>query len=148
MEPINTVDAQSHAQGKFANRSLARTVAFQSLYQNDLNPGVLEEFTTGFFEQELPDHAPLLKFARSLVFGTVEKCGEIDAILTSVAQNWSISRMTATDRSILRLATYEILFMDTPKPVVINEAIELAKKFGSKDSAGFVNGILDRVNSL
>ncbi len=148
MEPINTVDTQSHTQGKFANRSLARTVAFQSLYQNDLNPGVLEEFTTEFFEQELPDHAPLLKFARSLVFGTAEKCGEIDAVLTSVTQNWSISRMTATDRSILRLATYEILFMDTPKPVVINEAVELAKKFGSKDSAAFVNGILDKVNKV
>ncbi len=141
MESINTVDTQ----GKFANRSLARTVAFQSLYQNDLNPGDLEAFTESFFEQELPDHAPLLKFARSLVFGSVEKCGEIDTILAGVAQNWSLSRMAPTDRNILRIAAYEILFMDTPKPVVINEAVELAKKFGSKESAAFVNGILDKV---
>ena len=142
MESINTVDTQS----KFANRSLARTVAFQSLYQNDLNPGNLDEFTESFFAQELPDHVPLLRFARSLVFGTVEKCGEIDTILAGVAQNWSLSRMTPTDRNILRLATYEILYMGTPKPVVINEAVELAKKFGSKESAAFVNGILDKVN--
>ncbi len=148
MESINTVDTQSQTRGKFANRSLARTVAFQTLYQNDLNPGDLEEFAEAFFEQELPLHEPLLRFARSLVFGTVEKTSEIDAVLSQVAQNWSLSRMTATDRSILRLAAYEILFMDTPKPVVINEAVELAKKFGSKESAAFVNGVLDKVNSL
>ena len=70
---------------------------------------------------------------------------EIDEQLTALARNWTLARMSPTDRSILRLATSEILYTDTPKPIAINEAIELAKKFGTKDSPAFVNGILDRI---
>lgn len=136
---------EDYPKGKFANRSLARTVAFQILYQDDLNPGSLEQFAESFLKKELPDHEALLRFTRSLVQGTDEKRKEIDDALTTATQNWSLSRMNATDRSILRLATYEIMFMDTPKPVIINEAIELAKKFGTNDSASFVNGVLDKI---
>lgn len=143
MESINTPEDRSR--GKFASRTLARTVSFQALYQEDMNPGSLDEFTESFFKQELPDHEAILRFARSLVFGTVEKREEIDRILTGLAEHWSLSRMNATDRSVLRMAVYEILFTETPKPVVINEAVELARKFGTKDSAAFVNGILDKV---
>jgi len=142
-ESINS--PEDYPKGKFANRSLARTVAFQILYQDDLNPGSREQFAESFLEQELPDHEPLLRFARTLVNGTTDKMQEIDAVLSEVAQHWTLSRMTATDRNILRLATYEILFMKTPKPVVIDEAVELAKKFGTNESAAFVNGILDKV---
>ncbi|MDR2706278.1 MAG: transcription antitermination factor NusB [Planctomycetaceae bacterium] len=143
METINLL--QHRPKGKYANRRLARTVAFQMLYQDDLNPGSREEFTETFLEQELPNYEPLMRFARTLVNGTAEKKEQIDTLLTKIAQHWSLSRMNVTDRSILRLAVYEILFMDTPKPVVISEAVELAKKFGTDQSASFINGILDKV---
>jgi N utilization substance protein B len=141
-----TINApEDYPQGTYANRRMARTVAFQLLYQDDLNPGSREQFAENFLKQELPNYEPLLRFARTLVNGTTEKREQLDAILTDLVQHWSISRMTATDRNILRLATYEILFIKTPKPVVIDEAVELAKKFGTDDSAAFVNGILDKI---
>jgi N utilization substance protein B len=93
----------------------------------------------------LPRHEPLLKFAKLLLKNTVEHREAIDRQLTELSQNWTLARMSPTDRSILRLAMSEILYTDTPKPIAINEALELAKKFGTKDSAAFVNGILDRV---
>lgn len=144
-ETINS--PEDYPKGKFANRSMARRVAFQVLYQDDLNPGSREQFGDSFLEHELPNHDALLDFARTLVHGTEAEKAKIDATLTALAQNWSLSRMNATDRSILRLAAYEIIFMETPKPVVINEAVELAKTFGTGDSASFVNGILDKVTS-
>ena len=69
----------------------------------------------------------------------------IDEALGNTAENWRLERMAATDRSIMRLATYEILFTDTPPRVAVNEAIELAKRFGTGNSAQFVNGVLDRL---
>ncbi|MDR1268421.1 MAG: transcription antitermination factor NusB [Planctomycetaceae bacterium] len=143
METINL--SEDRSKGKYTNRSLARTVAFQMLYQDDLNPGSREQFTESFLKQELPNYEPLLRFARTLVNGTAEKKEQIDTLLADLARHWSLSRMNVTDRSILRIAVYEILFMDTPKPIVINEAVELAKKFGTEQSASFVNGILDKV---
>jgi N utilization substance protein B len=143
METINLL--KDRPQGKYANRRLARTIAFQMLYQDELNPGSHEQFTETFLEQELPNYEPLIRFARTLVNGTVEKKEQIDILLTNIVQHWSLSRMNVIDRSILRIAVYEILFMDTPKPVVINEAVELAKKFGTDQSASFINGILDKV---
>jgi N utilization substance protein B len=76
---------------------------------------------------------------------TSEHREAIDKQLSALSQNWTLARMSPTDRSILRLATAEVLYTDTPKPIVINEALELAKKFGTKDSVAFVNAILDRV---
>jgi N utilization substance protein B len=143
MEPINS--PKYRPKGKYANRRLARTVAFQILYQNELNPGSDEQFTETFLEQELPHYEPLLRFARTLINGTIDKKEQIDILLTNTVQHWSLSRMNVTDRSILRIAVYEMLFMDTPKPVVIDEAVELAKKFGADQSASFINGILDKV---
>ncbi|MDR2754986.1 MAG: transcription antitermination factor NusB [Planctomycetaceae bacterium] len=143
METINL--PQDRSQGKYTNRSLARTVAFQMLYQEDLNPGSREQFIESFLQQELPDYEPLMRFARTLINGTAQKKEQIDTILTDIIQHWSLSRINVTERSILRIAVYEILFMDTPKPVVINEAIELAKKFGTEQSASFVNGILNKL---
>jgi N utilization substance protein B len=143
METINL--PKDRSKGKYTHRNLARTVAFQILYQEDLNPGSLEQFTEMFLKQELPDHKPLIHFARTLVNGTAEKKEQIDTILTNVVQHWSLSRINVIDRNILRIAVYEILFMDTPKVIVISEAIELAKKFGTKQSASFVNGILNNI---
>jgi N utilization substance protein B len=126
-----------------SRRSRAREVAFQVLYQDDLNPGHSLRASDEFLQKRLHRDTELVEFARSLVSGTRRNRPELDAMLVSRADNWSLERMAATDRNILRLAAYEILFTETPGKVVINEAVELAKRFGSKQSAQFVNGILD-----
>ena len=131
--------------GKFANRSMVRTVVFQIVYQDDLNPGSLDAFSDSYIAQELPRHEPLRQFAKRLLDNTVAHREEIDSHLSALSRNWTLARMSPIDRSILRLATSEILYTDAPKPIAINEAIELAKKFGTKDSPAFVNGILDQV---
>ena len=84
-------------------------------------------------------------FAKSLVCGTVRCQPELDALLVAHAQNWRISRMAAVDRNVLRLACYELTRTDTPASVILDEAIELARRFGSDRSPGFVNGVLDAV---
>ncbi len=83
-------------------------------------------------------------FAQELVKGTLDNQQKIDDMITAQADNWRLERMPAVDRNVLRLAIYEMLFeTDTPKLVVVDEAIELAKKFGSEQSSRFVNGLLD-----
>lgn len=128
-----------------ARRSRAREVALQLLYETDRNPHVLAELDRRFVEQRLRG-VDLRQFAADLVAGVLAKQEQLDRAIEEVAQNWSLSRMTPIDRSILRLASYEILFRDdTPPKVAIDEAIELAKRFGTADSPRFVNGILDRI---
>jgi len=143
LKRVNT--AEDYPAGKFANRTMVRTVVFQILYQEELNPGSLETLSESFIARELPRHEPLLKFAKQLLAKTLEHREAIDEQLSALSQNWTLARMSPTDRSLLRLAASEILYTDTPKPIVINEAVELAKKFGTKDSPAFVNGILDQV---
>ena len=125
-------------------RSIARQLAFQVIYQDDLNP---------------PDHADggdqlsphrlkskeLIEFTNALVAGVRRHRAELDERLRRAAENWSLERMTPVDRNILRLGAYEILYSDTPDRVAVDEAIELAKRFGAAQSASFINGILDQL---
>jgi len=127
-----------------AKRSRAREVAFQVLYQDDLNPQHNPADADAYLAEQVGDEA-LIEFARSLVGGARRNRPEIDQRLNETAENWTVDRMAATDRNILRLAAYEILHTDVPPPVAIDEAIELAKRFGSAQSAQFVNGILDKL---
>ena len=125
-------------------RSRAREVALQALFQEDLNPQestkLLGEFlATRLRSEELRD------FARSLVMGVKRNQGELDDLLGQHAEHWSLARMAATDRNVLRLGAYEIRHAETPDPVAIDEAVELAKRFGSAQSSQFVNGILDKL---
>lgn len=115
----------------------------QVLYQDDLNPGIQPEVLDAFVLQRLRD-AELIDLARSLVAGVRRNRSELDELLGRTADNWSLKRMAATDRNVLRLGAYEILYAETPDRVAINEAVELAKRFGTAHSAQFVNGILDR----
>lgn len=99
------------------------------------------------------DHFDVAKAARpyglELTQGVIENLSKIDSKLTVASENWSLSRMGRVDRAILRVAAFEILFQDDiPVNVGINEAIEIAKRFGSDESANFVNGVLDRVASI
>ena len=129
---------------RFANRTLARTVVFQLLFQEDMNQDSPEEWNSEFLSEKLPAHEEIHKFALQLLTGVRENKPELDQRIEHVSKNWSLARMSVTDRNILRLALYEMMYVKTPKPVVINEAIELAKKFGSAESSAFVNGILDQ----
>jgi N utilization substance protein B len=126
-------------------RSRAREVALQLLFQFDLNPAVERAVQERFFRERLHD-AEAERFCQTLVDGVQGKRTEIDQTLSAVAENWRLPRMAAVDRNVLRLGVYELLHMpETPATAVINEAIELARRFGSKDSPAFVNGLLDRI---
>jgi N utilization substance protein B len=124
-------------------RSRAREVALQVLFQDDLNPRVNPATADEFLASRLQS-PELVEFARSLVSGVRRNRGELDELLARTADNWTLERMAATDRNVLRLGAFEILYTSTPGPVAINEAVELAKRFGAAQSAQFVNGILDR----
>jgi N utilization substance protein B len=127
-----------------ARRSRGREVALQVLYQDDLNPRHNPDDDQQFLRNRLT--APeLIEFAAGLVAGVRRNREQLDQVLAETADHWSLERMAATDRNVLRLGAYEILHSDTPRNVAINEAVELAKRFGSRQSAQFVNGILDRL---
>jgi N utilization substance protein B len=127
-----------------ARRSKAREVAVQMLYQLDLNPGVELRAVRDMVDESLED-PDLREFAWRLIVGVREARSLLDAKIQSVAENWSLKRMAPTDRNVLRLGAYELINTDTPHRVVLDEAIELARVFGSAQSAQFVNGILDKL---
>lgn len=127
-----------------SRRSRAREVALQILYQEDLNPVEDAGRADAFLARRLRGQE-LIDFGRDLVAGVRQHRGELDSLLEATAENWSLTRMAATDRNVLRLGAFEILHYDTPDRVAINEAVELAKRYGSRQSAQFVNGILDRL---
>lgn len=125
-------------------RRRAREVALQVLFEDDLNPRVNPAAADEVLLRRLRT-PELVELSRALVAGVRRNRAELDALIEKTAENWSLSRMAVTDRNVLRLGAYEILFSDTPDPVAINEALELAKRYGSAQSAQFVNGILDRL---
>jgi len=128
-----------------SRRSRAREVVLQILYQDDLNQGRRLSVDDEFISGRLRSNAKLIAFAEALIAGVRRNRAEVDEMLAKHASNWSLTRMAATDRNILRLGAYEILYAETPGRVAINEAVELAKRYGGKQSPPFVNGILDRV---
>lgn len=128
-----------------STRSRARQIVLQVLFQYDINAESAAENQEQFIRSRLNKVQGLVRFATQLVGGVRTHKEALDVAVQAAANNWSIPRMAVTDRNILRLGAYEILHTDTPPSVVIDEAIELAKRFGSNQSSGFVNGILDRV---
>ncbi len=130
-----------------ARRSRAREVAFQVLFQDDMSERVNPAVGEALIAQRLKAE-DLAEFARQLVAGVRRNRPELDQRIAATAANWSLHRMAATDRNVLRLGAYEILHADTPPRVAIDEAVELAKRFGAAQSAQFVNGVLDRLMHL
>jgi N utilization substance protein B len=117
----------------------------QLLFQRDHNPGVDPKAIERFIQDRLSDPG-LQTFCRSLFDGVVGHAAEIDERLTQAAENWRLPRMAGVDRNVLRLGAFELQFSsETPAGVALNEAIELARRFGSADSPGFVNGVLDQI---
>jgi transcription antitermination protein NusB len=128
-------------------RTRGREVALQLLFEREHNAQTdragLEQFVRDRLREE-----PIRAFCVFLYDGVVAHLGDIDAKITAAAENWRLSRMPTVDRNILRLGAFELLFMrDTPAAVAFDEAIELARRYGSADSAAFINGVLDRVRS-
>jgi N utilization substance protein B len=127
-----------------ARRSRAREIVLQILYENDLNPDRSPEVADQFLCSRLSNDQELIDFARSLLAGVRKHRAQIDKLLVERADNWTLERMAVTDRNILRLGAYEMLHGGAPQRVAINEAVELAKRYGAKQSPQFVNGVLDR----
>jgi N utilization substance protein B len=126
-------------------RSRAREVALQLLFQRDHNPNVARSTVEHFARSRLRD-ASLAPFCLGLYDGVLRHLDEIDQRLTAAAENWRLSRMATIDRNVLRMSAFELLFTpDTPPAVSIDEAIELARRYGSADSPSFVNGVLDKL---
>ena len=124
-------------------RRRARELALQLLYQNELTDTSPEDMQLGFDEWQNAGEG-VREFADRLLRGTLARMAEIDAELVTQTAHWRLERLAAVDRNILRLAMFELIYdSGTPHAVVIDEAIEIAKKFGSKDSGRFVNGVLD-----
>lgn len=131
-------------------RTRAREIAMQTLFQFDVRgPAYASELgrTTAQICADSADATDeVIEFAVRLVDGTLQHRDAIDARLQGVTRNWDLRRMAIVDRNILRMAAFELMFCaDVPPKVTINEAIELAKRFSTANSGGFVNGILDRI---
>ena len=127
-------------------RSQAREAALKVLYQLDVTRDPPEEGLKIFFrDHRIPlDAQP---FVTRLVQGTFSHLSEVDRLLAKYATNWALGRMAVVDRNILRMGVFELLFdNETPPKVVINEAVELAKRFGAVDSGKFVNGVMDSIH--
>ena len=128
-------------------RRIARECALQMLYEFDVGKNSEDEILQSFWQMnEHPESVG--KFANHLFEGTIHRLSEIDAVIQKHAKNWRLNRMAVVDRNILRLAVFEFLSgSQTPETVVINEALEIARKFSTQESALFVNGILDSIKN-
>jgi len=131
-----------------AKRTKARERALQALYQIDVASTDLEEALARFWRSFEPVEREVREMAEALVRGVAAHRRQIDEAIEAVSVNWRVDRMAKVDRNVLRLAVHELLHRpDVPVKVVIDEAIELGKKFGSESSGAFVNGVLDRIAS-
>jgi len=129
-------------------RHRGREAALQLLYQwevGSLDHAGLNE-AIEFYWSAHPAPEPRRRFAESLVAGTTTHVGKIDPFIEGNTDNWRLSRLAVVDRLIMRMAVYELVYSEIPAPVVIDEAIELARTYGGDQTAPFVNGVLDSIN--
>lgn len=127
------------------SRRLAREVAFKTLFQYDIGKNELEPALSELLaESGISEESA--RFARKLVEGTVANQDDIDAVVSRCLVNWTLPRLAGVDRSILRLAAFELLYMDEiPSAVTINEALEISKIFNNDEAPKFLNGVLDKI---
>ena len=127
------------------SRRKAREVALQVLYLCEFDAGQAESALNHFWRPGELDERDL-QFTRRIVQGVLANREAIDSYIVDSSEHWRLDRMAMVDRNILRLAVYEFLFMEqTPKKVIINEAIEIAKRFSTEESTQFINGVLDSI---
>ncbi len=122
-------------------RRRAREMAVQALYQHDLTGDDLPER----FVQHFDGGEDVNAFCLKLIHGVTEHRGEIDLLIQELCEHWRADRLSKVDLNVLRLGAYELMQTDVPASIIINEAIEIAKRFGEKESAPFVNGVLDAI---
>jgi N utilization substance protein B len=128
-----------------ARRTKARERALQALYQIDVAAEGIDDALAAFWRSFEPVERDVKDLAEGLVRGVAEHRRQVDEAIEEASSNWRLDRMARVDRNVLRVAVYELLRTDVPVKVVINEAIELGKKFGSESSGAFVNGVLDKI---
>jgi N utilization substance protein B len=127
-------------------RRRSREYALQILFQLDLTGSELNEDVWNEFWKGNDEDKEVKEFTRDIVASTQEHIAEIDEAIKKAAEHWSIARMAVIDRNILRAAAYELLYRkEIPPSVVMNEALEIAKKYSTEESAPFINGILDKI---
>lgn len=127
------------------SRRKARELAFKVLFQVDQVKAEPRE-AFNYLVEEKPLAEKDLVFAWSLIEGSINKIEDIDSLLASFSKEWTVQRMSSVDRNLLRLASYEILYLDKAQPVVaIDEALEIAKRYSEPASVGFINAILDKI---
>ncbi len=127
-------------------RRKARETALQALFQADFHGSDYQESLRLFWEEQSLD-PEVLEFAHQLVEGVIPRVAELDNLIEEHSDHWKVNRMSRVDRNILRLAAYELLELaEIPFKVTIDEAIEMAKKYGSSESGAFINGILDHIS--
>lgn len=127
-------------------RRKGREYAFQFLFQFDFTGKMPDKRDFEQFWTDKDGDPEVKEFAEDIVYGTISHLAEIDTEIKKAAEHWVLERMAAADRNILRSAAYELLFRkDIPSVVTINEAIEIAKRYSTGDSASFINGILDTI---
>ena len=137
------------------SRRRAREFALQALYNADVSGVTVVEALTGLWagllegegvDDQRPAETEEVEFAKRMALGVVSRKEEIDGLIEQCSTNWRLARMPVVDRNVLRIASYELLACDDIPPTVsINEAVELAKRFGTAESRAFVNGIVDRL---
>ena len=126
-------------------RRIARELALKFLYQSEFNPDELETQIAQFCDRS-STQPEIIEFLRALVKKVFAHAEEIDVLLNKFSDHWALERMSMVDRNILRLGICELAFtIATPPKAVINEAVEIAKKYGTEDSPDFINGILDKI---
>lgn len=126
-------------------RTRARERALQALYQIDVAAAGIDEALAAFWKSFEPTEKEVQQLAEQLVRGVATDRRTVDDLIEGVSTNWRLDRMAKVDRNVLRLAVWELVKGDAPVKVIINEAIELGKKYGSEGTGAFVNGVLDRV---
>lgn len=130
-------------------RTKARECALKVLYQIEMTKDDYNDALRIFWEREPQIEETVKEFTGQLVKGVKDGIKEIDDTISKYAANWQINRMAVVDRNILRIATFEILYLDDiPPKVSINEAVDIAKKYGDTNSGKFVNGILDKISKM
>ncbi|MFC1546351.1 transcription antitermination factor NusB [bacterium] len=129
------------------SRRESRVIAMHVLYTFDVCGLSIEESWDAFFEKYDSTKADKVnKFARQLIDGVVKNMEYIDAQISNSAKNWDINRMASVDRTVLRIASFELLYLtEIPVKVIINEAVEVVKNYSTKDSGKFINGVLDKI---
>jgi N utilization substance protein B len=127
-----------------SSRRKARELALQLLFQTDLTQSVPQEILEMFWKVNEAD-SKNRKYSEFLYLKAFQNQAEIDELISKHAQHWRLERMAVVDRNILRLAVAELFYGETPQVVVIDQAIEIARKFSTEESTQFVNGILDAI---